>query len=182
MPGALDLVKAFQLSKMNVYLDGDPMPYIASVKIPPIICPVETFDNTSTGGPIDVADPNRRYADGDGEIKFEQENANLLAKIMDPSMLQSLRIPVAANALNPQLGIFMPLPMEYVITAQFFSVDLGMLQQGTKRDETTKFKMMGLKVKIASGSGYPTVIDFDFINSKFEVNDTDLLAAVTALI
>lgn len=178
MPGPLDLIKAFHVSKKNVYFDGDPMPYIMSVKVPAVASPVETFDNTSTGGPTEVADPNRKYVNGDGEVKFEQENAGLLAKLYDSSKVQNLNIAMAVNALNPQLGQFLPLPAAYKIGAQFFDVDPGELKQGAKREGTAKYKMFSLKIDI----NLITVVDFDFINASFKLGPADLLALVQAII
>lgn len=178
MPTPLDLVKAFHVSKMNHYFDGDPQPYMMDTKIPPISSPVETFDSSSTGGPIDIADGYRRYVNGDGEIKFEQVSAGLLGKIYDATKVQNVKIPMAINALNPQLGVFLPLPMEYTMGCQFYEVDEGNIKQGGKREGTAKFKMYTYKVSV----NLITVIDFDFINSSFVIESTDLLAALQAVI
>jgi phage tail tube protein FII len=178
MPNPLDLIKAFHVSKANCYFDGDPMPYIMSLKVPSVASPVESFDNTSTGGPIEVADPYRKYVNGDGEVKYEQENAALVQKLMDSSKLQQVKFAMAVSALNPQLGEFLPLPATYAIGAQFFDCDPGVLAQGKKREGTAKYKMMTLKIDI----NLITVINFDFVNASFEVGPADLLALVGAII
>jgi len=178
MPSPLELIKAFHVSKKNVYFDGDPMPYIMSVKIPAVASPVETFDNTSTGGPIEVADPFRKYANGDGEVKYEQENAALVQKLMDSTKVQNMKVAMAVSALNPQLGQYLPLPATYAIGAQFFDVDPGNLQQGTKREGTAKFKMLSLKIDI----NLINVIDYDFVNASFINGPADLLALVAGII
>jgi len=178
MPTPNELIKAFQVSKKRVYFDGDPMPYIVSVKVPSIVSPVETFDNTSTGGPFEVADPNRKMASGDGEVKYEQENSALLQKFLNFGIVTNMKIAMAVNSLNPQIGQYLPLPVQYTIGAQFFEVDPGVLQQGTKRDATAKFKMQTLKIDI----DLIPVIDFDFLNSSFISGPADLLSLVNALI
>lgn len=178
MPGELDLIKAFHVSKCNVYFDGDPMPYVMNVKIPAVTSPVETFDNTSTGGPMEVADPYRKSVSGDGEVKFEQENASLVQKLMDSTKLQNMKIAMAVSALNPQLGRFLPLPASYTVGAQFYECDPGTIQAGKKREGTAKFKMFSLKIDI----NFITVIDYDFINASFVNGPADLLAAVQSII
>jgi phage tail tube protein FII len=178
MTTPLELTKAFHVSKMNHYFDGDPQPYIMDSKIPPISSPVETFDSSSTGGPIDVADGYRKYVNGDGEIKFEQVSAGLLIKLYDSTKVQSIKIAMAVNSLNPQLGVFLPLPMEYTLGAHFYEVDEGNLKQGGKREGTAKFKLYTYKVTI----NLIPVIDFDFLNSSFITGPADLLAAVQAII
>lgn len=178
MPTPLDLVKAFQVSKMNHYFDGDPQSYVMETKIPSIASPVETFDSSSTGGAIDIADPNNKYVNGDGEVKFQQVNAALLTKIYDTTKVQNVKIAMAINALNPQLGQFLPLPMEYTLGAQFFDVDEGNLKQGGKREITAKYRLFTYKVSI----NLITVVDFDFLAGSFITGPADLLAAVQAVI
>jgi phage tail tube protein FII len=178
MPTPLELVKAFHVSKMNHYFDGDPQPYIMDSKVPPISSPVETFDSSSTGGPMDIADGYRKYVNGDGEIKFEQVSSGLLIKLYDSTKVQNVKIAMAVNSLNPQLGVFLPLPMEYTLGAHFYEVDEGNLKQGGKREGTAKFKLYTYKVSI----NLIPVIDFDFLNSKFVTGPADLLAAVQAII
>lgn len=178
MTTPLDLVKAFQVSKMNHYFDGDPQPYIMDTKIPSIASPVETFDSSSTGGPIDIADPYNRYVNGDGEIKFQQVSSGLLIKLYDTTKVQSVKLAMAVSALNPQLGVFLPLPMEYTMGAQFYDVDEGNIKQGGKREGTVKFKMFTYKVTI----NLIPVIDFDFLSGSFKTGPADLLAAVQSVI
>ena len=178
MPGELDLIKAFHISKKNVYFDGDPMPYVMSVKIPAISSPVETFDNTSTGGPLEVADPYRKFANGDGEVKHEQINASLAQKLSDSTKLQTMKIATAVSALNPQLGRYLPLPIAWTIAAQFYDWDPGTIQAGKKFEGTAKYKMMSIKIEI----NLVTVIDYDFVNASFINGPADLLAAVQSII
>jgi len=178
MPGPLDLIKSFTVSKQVVYIGGDPMPYVAEVTIPGITAPTETFNNTSTGGELEVADPWRKMPDGDGEIKIEAEDKALAAKIYDSTKIQSLKLSCAVNALNPQLGQFLPLPIVYTIGAQFFGVDPGAIAQGKKRDITAKFKMFNYKMS----QNFIDVVDFDFANGVYLVNGADLLALVGAIL
>jgi P2 family phage contractile tail tube protein len=174
MATSLELTKGFQVAAMSIFFDGDPMPYIAEVKVPGVSSATETFDNTSTGGEIEVANPWRRQPDGDGEVKVESMDGRLLGKLMDATKLQSFKIAIAQNSLNPQLGQFLPMPVTYTIGAQFYAVDDGTIKQGAKRELTAKFKMLSYKVDV----NFLNVIDFDFVNSKFKIDSVDLLSAV----
>lgn len=178
MPGAIELTKFFSVSKKVVYFDGDPMPYVMSVKVPAVTCPVETYNSTSTGGEVEVADPNRRGPTGDGEVKIEAVSAQLEAKVMNASLIQNMKISMAVNALNPQLGKMLPLPVQYTIGAQFFEYDPGNIQQGTKREITAKFKMMSYKIE----QNFKEIVNFDFLSGEFSVGGADLLTAVQAIL
>lgn len=178
MPTTFDLTKSFQVSKMNVYVGGSPLPYVASVKIPPITSPTETFNNTSTGGEIKVANPHRRNSSGDGEVKFENADLQLESKIMDVGQLYSMQLALAVNALNPQLGQFLALPMKYTIGAQFFEVDPGEIANSGKREITAKFNMLSYKVDING----VTVVDFNFVSGTYITNQADLVALATLVI
>lgn len=178
MPTPLDLVKSFQVSKQNVYFDGDTQPYIMDVKIPPISSPVDTFDSSSTGGPTDIADGHRKYVNGDVEVKFEQVSSGLLIKLYNSTIVQNVKLALAVNSLNPQLGVFLPLPMEYSMGLHFYEIDEGTIKQGAKREGTAKAKMYTYKVDI----NLVPVIDFDFLSSSFVTGPEDLLAAVLAVV
>lgn len=178
MATPLELAKMFGVSKKNIYFDGDPLPYVGSIKIPAISSPVETFDNTSTGGPIEIADAFRRMAEGDGEVKFQNETAQIAGKLYDSSKVQIMKTAIAVNALNPQSGRFLPYPVTYTTAAQFFNVDPGEIKQGTVREITAKFKMFSYKIELAA----VPVLDFDFVAGSFNIEATDLLSAVQAII
>jgi len=172
------LLKSFGVSKMKVYFDGDPQEYIATVTFPNIVSPVETYDNTSTGGEVDLADPFRKKADGDGEIKIEATTQALMNKINDSSKVVNINLAMAVNNYNPQLGIFLPLPINYKAGVQFFDVDMGEIKQGQKIDITAKFKMFTWKVDV----NLLNVVNYDFIAGSFVVDNADILTAVTGII
>ena len=172
------LTKSFSTSKMMCYFDGDPMQYIASIKFPPIASPNEEYDNTSMSGPIKVADAFRRGTTGDGELKAEATSAGMLAKVLDPTLVQTMKLSTIVNTLQPQMGRFLPMPVLFSVACQFFEYDPGSIKAGDKRDLTAKFNMFSWKIDIAG----ITVIDFDFVNSSFEINDVDLLTAVMAVL
>ena len=178
MPGPLDLIKAFQTSKFALYFDGDPQEYAAEVTVPKMSHPSEAFNNTSTGGEVEVADPFRCAPDGPGSIKFDSESAGILGKVMDSTKVTAMTLAMAQNALNPQLGQFLPLPVSYKIGAQFRDFDPGTIIAGTKRELTAEFNMFSYKVEI----NLITVIDFDFINATFKIGATDLLSAVQGIL
>ena len=175
---AIDLFKAFTVSKIKVYFDGDPQPYLASVTVPAITSPVETFNNTSTGGEIEVADPFRRQPGGDVEFSFEADSSGVLEVISDASKIVSVNVAMAQSNMQPQLGQFVPLPVNYKMGLQFFEFDPGEIAMGTKREITARAKLFSLKIQY----NLITVVDYDFINGSFVVGSSDLLATVTNLI
>jgi phage tail tube protein FII len=178
VPTELELTKAFQVSKMAIYIAGDRTQYVASVKIPRIVSPTETFNNTSTGGEVEVADSGRRMASGDGEIKFEAVEAGLYRKVFDAKQVYLMQIPMAVNSLNPQLGRMLAMPMKYTIGAQFHDVDDGEISQGVKREITAKFKMFSYKLEI----NLIEEINFDFVSGVFKIGGEDILGAINLLL
>jgi len=175
MPVADQLIKAFQVSKFQCYFDGDPQPYVAQVTLPAINNAIETFNNTSTGGPVEVADPWRAAPDGDGEITFEADSATILPKIMDASKIVQLNLAMAQNNLNPQLGQFLPIPINYKIGAQFWGPGLGTIGLSVKREITAKFKLFTLVMEV----NLVKVINYDFVNGQYETDAASLTAALT---
>ena len=178
MPTQLELTKLFQVSKLNAYFDGDPMPYMVSVKIPVLMSPTEDFDNTSTGGKVTIADGARKESGGPGEMKLENLTAASYVKLLDATRVVSLKIPTSINALNPQNNRFMPYPMKYSIAAQFFDLDEGELKNGGKRDITAKFNMFSYKVEINN----VLVVDFDMLSSEYILKGADILSSIKEII
>lgn len=175
---ALDLVKAFQLSKQKLYLDGNPMPYVAEVKPPACKNDTETFDNTSTGGSIDIADPFRYSPDGDGEIKFEAIDGFALAAVSNASKLVSVNAALIQNTLQPQAGLFLPRPINCRMGVQFHSVDYGTFVAGKKQEVVAKFKMFSMNWEIDTVE----VISYDFLAGEFNINAEDLLLKLTSIL
>lgn len=173
-----DLVKAFQVSKYQLYLDGDPQPYVAEVTFPELVAATEEFNNTSTGGLITISDPFRYMADGQGEVKFEADSAGALAKIANASSVVNMNMAMIQNTLQPQLGQFLPNAVNYKVQAQFGGVDFGAITPGAKREISAKFNMFALKITVTG----ITVIDYDFVNGQFSIKNTDLLSAVTNIL
>ena len=175
---ALDLFKAFTVSKIKVYFDGDPQPYLANITMPSITSPVDTFNNTSTGGEIEVADPYRRMPSGDVEFVFEADSSGINEAIYNATKITSVNVAMAQSNMQPQLGQFVPLPVNYKMGLQFFEVDAGEIAMGTKREITARAKLFSLKIEY----NLITVVDFDFVNGDFIAGTTDLLADVSNLI
>jgi len=174
MATALELSKGFQVAAMSVFFDGDPMPVIADVSVPGVSTAVESFNNTSTGGEIEVANGFRRKPDGDGEINIESFDGRLYGKIMDANRIYSLKLAMAQNNLNPQLGKMLPLPVTYTIGAQFYDVNDGKIAVDKKREIKAKYKMLSLKVE----ENFQEVIFFDFSSAVFRIDGVDLLSTV----
>lgn len=173
----IQVLKAFQVAKMKTFIDGEPLSYQMDIKLPGLVCPTETFNNTSTGGEIEIANGFRWNPDGDGEIKFETDHGSFMSKVMNPTNFVQLNVAIAQNTLQPQIG-FVPMPVNYRIGCQFFGVDFGTVTQDKKREITAKFKMLTLKFEYAN----QTILDFDSVNGMFEVNGADLVTAVTSLL
>ena len=178
MTTPLELTKAFHTSKMQVYMGDSRVPYVGEVMVPEIVHPTDEFDNTSTGGPLELADPFRMSPDGDGEVKFEGFDAVSVKKMLDASSLHSMKIPMAVNSLNPQLGKFLAMPMVYTIGAQFHGVNFGTLKAGTKREITAKYKMTTLKIE----QNFIPILELDFVNAVYKLDGEDILGAVAAIL
>jgi len=172
------VLKSLHISRAKVYLDGDALEYHGSITLPPVSHPVDTFDNISMGGSVEVADPYRYMVEGDGEIVLEANSINQLTQIHDASKVYGLNIAIAENNFNPTTSSILPVPVNIKINAQFFSVDNGTITMGAKRDMRALFKMLSYKIQY---SGI-TVVNFDFLGSTFELNDVDLLADITAIL
>lgn len=175
---AEQLIKAFQVSKFQVYFEGDPQPYAAEVKLPGIKNAVEKFNNTSTGGEIEVADPWRISPDGDGEITFEADSASVAKHILDASKIVQVNLAMAQNNLNPQLGQMLPVPINYKMASQFWGPDLGTIAHGTKRDIVAKFKLFTWVMQV----GGVTVADYDFVNGEYSLDAASLTSALASVI
>ena len=175
---ALDLFKAFTVSKIKVYFDGDSQPYLASVTMPSITSSVDSFNNTSLGGEIEIADPFRRMPSGDVEFVFEADSSGVNQSIYSASKIVSVNIAMAQANMQPQLGQFVPIPVNYKLGLQFFEVDPGEIAMGAKREITARAKMFSLKIV----HNLITVVDFDFVNDTFFINSEDQLAAVSNII
>lgn len=172
------ILKSLHISRAKIYLDGDPMEYHGAVTIPPISHPVDTFDNISVSGALEVADPYRYNVEGDGEIILESSTINQLIQIHDASKIYGMNIAIAENNYNSTISQIIPIPVNIKINAQFFSVDNGTIQMGAKRDMRAMFKMLSYKVQYSG----VTVVNFDFLGSQFELNNVDLLADLTAIL
>jgi len=172
------LVKAFGVSKVKIFFDGDPMPYIGELTMPDISAEVIEFDNTSTGGKIEVGDPWRRFFDGDGEIMIEADSSFLASKIFDATSIPTVRASMIVNNMSQQLGTFVPQVVDWVFQCQFYSVSPGTIKQGTKREITAKFKAFTAKLDINGVN----IFDYDIPNGKFLQNGVDLLTDITNLI
>ena len=173
-----DLTKGFHLSHQKVYMASDPMPYVGDVTIPSIVHPVETFDNTSTSGPIELADPFRFGPSGDGEIKFEGWSSFVLKNILSANKLNILSLSQSVAALGPTMDELVPLSRKISIGAQFFDVNFGTQRGGTKPELTAKYKMTLFKIKEAGQD----IIDFDFIHGVMKIDGKDIMVPVNALL
>ena len=178
MTTALELLNGFHLSHQKVYMDGDPMPYVGDVTIPGIVHPTETFDNSSTSGPMDLADPFRYGPSGDGEVKFEGFNATVMKKVLDASLLQDFIVSQAITALDPTASMMLPIPVKHTIGAQFFDVNFGTQRAGTKRELTAKYKMTSYKYTEATVD----VIEMDFVAGVMMIDGVDLMVAVNTVL
>lgn len=172
------VLKSLHVGKCKLYLDGDPTPYVASITIPEISHMQETFDNSSTGGSITAACPERFEVTGSGEVIIEGMGQDVITKIHNANKIYNMNIAYAENNYNPQLAQMAPVMVNMRVGAQFYAVDHGLIKQGGKREISAKFNMFSLRIDISG----VTICDLDFISGTFEIDGVDLLAAVTALI
>lgn len=172
------VLKSLNTGKVKVYLDGDPMPYMAEITLPKISHDDIELDNSSVGGKFTFADPSRFFADGKGTITFEATSSDLIKKLYDSSTIYNMSVIMAVNAYSAQVGKIIPLPMNYKVAVQFSSVDEGSIKANTKREIQAEFSLFAIKIEV----NYLPVIDIDFASGLMSIDNQDMLQAVTAIV